>query len=423
LNQAETALIADTFRARGYTIVPFGSPAEVTIINTCSVTARADAHCRNAIRRARKSSPQAIVAAVRCYAQSDTEAVRSVLGVDYVIGTDRKLTVAELIESGGKPPSPEIVVARRHTDDIVDFAAVGYYPDATRANIKIQDGCDFCCSFCILPRVRGRARSRRMADIVAEARELVRRGHREIVLAGVSIGSYVGDGFRLADVARNIETIEGVKRVRLSSIEPTTIEDDLLEWMATSPKACRHLHIPAQSGDDAVLKAMRRACTVEDFTRLIDRIMTRMPDLGLGTDIIAGFPGEGEQEFQNTVRFVEQIPFSYVHVFSYSDRPKTAAARLPVKNSRETVKQRSDTLHELARAKKRAFAERCLGRRVEILAECRDDNGFWSGLTSQYVRVRVPADGISRNQLLFVVPETYRDGVLMGRPDIFSNPS
>ena len=414
LNQAETALIADTFRSQGYTIVPFGAPAEVTVINTCSVTARADANCRNAIRRARKASPNAVIAAVGCYAQADTDAVGSVLGVDYVIGTDRKLKVAELIEMGRRPAAPRIIVDRKHTAETVDFKAVGYYPDSTRANIKVQDGCDFGCAFCILPRVRGKARSRRMSDIISEAERLVERGHKEIVLAGVSIGSYALDDFRLFDVARNIERIDGVRRVRLSSIEPTTVDDNLLRWIADSEKACRHLHLPAQSGDDTILKRMRRVYSVDAYRRLIDRALASIPDLGLGTDLIVGFPGESEREFENTVRFIEQIPFSYLHVFSYSDRPRTIAARLTDKHSPQTIKHRSDLLHQLGAQKKRAFAERFIGRPVEILVERRDENGIWSGFTSQYVKVFFPSEKELNNQLVSVIPGQWSNKELLG---------
>jgi threonylcarbamoyladenosine tRNA methylthiotransferase MtaB len=414
LNQAETALIADTFRSRGYTVVPWGAAAEVSVINTCSVTARADAHCRNAIRRARKASPHGVIAAVGCYAQSDTAAVRAVLGVDYVVGTDRKLKVAEIVDGDERHDGPEVVVQRRHSDEIVHFDAVGYYPDSTRANIKVQDGCDFNCAFCILPRVRGRGRSRPMNDIIIEARALVERGHREIVLAGVSIGSYEFEQYRLVDVARGIAEIDGVSRVRLSSIEPTTIDDDLLRWMAESEKACRHLHIPLQSGNDSVLHSMRRAHDVDYFRRLVGRATSLMPGMGLGTDIIVGFPGEGEAEFQTTVRLVEEFPFTYLHVFSYSDRPKTVAARLPDKNNPETIKARSEFLHHLGDRKKRAFAEKHIGKTVEVLVERRDENGLWNGFTGEYLKVYIESERELENTHVLVIPAGHTDGILIG---------
>jgi len=414
LNQAETALIADSFRARGYAIVPFGEPAEVSIINTCSVTARADAHCRNAIRRARKASPDGVVAAVGCYTQSETDAVKAVIGVDYIIGTDRKLHIADIIGDGTRPPETEILIEYKHTNAPLQFQAVGYYPESTRANIKIQDGCNFNCAFCVLPRVRGRSRSRRISDIITEVRQLAERGHKEIVLAGVSIGSYAFDGSTIVDVAEQIAGIDAVRRVRISSIEPSTVTDDLLHWMAESEKACRHLHIPVQSGDDKVLAAMRREYTLDDFKRLVDQAMTLMPDIGLGTDIMVGFPGEGEAEFQNTVRLVEELPFSYLHVFSYSDRPKTTGMRLPQKNDPETIKDRSDFMHKLGEKKRRAFAEKHIGKPVEVLVERRDENGLWNGFTSQYMKVYFASDIELQNEMVSVVPDDYIGDELFG---------
>jgi len=378
------------------------------------VTGRADAHCRNAIRRARKASPGGVVAAVGCYAQSDTDAVAAVIGIDYIIGTDRKLKTVDIIEGDERPSTPELSIQRKHTDEPLEYDAVGYYPDSTRANIKVQDGCDFTCAFCILPRVRGRARSRRMTDIVGEAQQLAERGHREIVLAGVSIGSYADEGLKLADVGRRIEEIDGIARVRLSSIEPSTIDDDLLRWLSESEKACHHLHIPVQSGDDGILRAMRRVFTVDEFKRLVDRAFELMPDLGLGTDIIVGFPGEGEQEFQNSVKLVEELPFSYLHVFSYSDRPKTHAIKMPEKINPEIIKARSEYLHRLGEEKIRIYAERQIDCQVEVLVERRDENGLWNGFTNQYTKVYFSDERDWQNQCVSVTPRHIRDDILIG---------
>ncbi len=409
LNQAETALIADSFRARGYEVVPFGEEASVSVINTCSVTARADANCRNAIRRARKASPAGVVAAVGCYAQSDTEVVRGVLGVDYVVGTDQKLKIADIVGDDGRPGDVEVITQRNHTFEPLDFKSVGYYPESTRANIKIQDGCDFTCAFCILPRVRGKARSRRMGDILIEAKELAARGHQEIVLAGVSIGLYAFEEFTIADIAKNLEKIKEITRIRVSSIEPSTVGDDLLDWMAHSEKACRHLHIPLQSGDDSILQSMHRVGTLDDYRRLIDQATALMPDVGIGTDIIVGFPGEGEKEFENTCRVVEELPFSYLHVFSYSDRPKTHGMKLPSKNSPETIKRRSEIMHDIGDRKKREFAEKHIGKDVEVLVERRDENGLWNGFTGEYLKVFFEDDRDMHNRMK-TVTVTAADG-------------
>jgi len=440
LNQAETALIAETFRQQGYEIAEHGSPVDVAVINTCSVTEHADQRCRQEIRKVRRQSPEAVVCAVGCYAQADTDAVAGILGVDFVVGTDRKYALAEIISErcvgpipestcddcavggrtrGLKPlartsgasrdvlsplhqQQPEVHVSQRPDTGDFDYPMAGYYPHSTRANIKIQDGCDFCCAFCLLPRVRGAARSRRIADVVAEGHELARRGHKELVITGVNIGTYRHEGKTVADLARALSEIPGVERIRVSSIEPSTVGDDLLDWMASSPKACRHLHLPLQSGDDSVLVRMKRVYTTTEYARFIERAKTIMPDIGLGTDIIVGFPGETDREYERTLRFVEDLPLSYLHVFSYSERPKTAAAYYDAKNDPGRIKDRSGQMHEVAARKKRAFFEEHIGRRVEVLFETVDEDGWRKGFTGSYLRVGIEPRAAGENQLAIV---------------------
>jgi len=449
LNQAETALIAETFRQQGYEIAEHGSLVDVAVINTCSVTEHADQRCRQEIRKVRRQSPEAVVCAVGCYAQADTDAVAGILGVDFVVGTDRKYALVELISenagqllpahvathsrsgkeqilrfaqddrmgvsgAGNMSPlernaqtpdhrgGPIIHVSSRPDTGDFDYPMAGYYPHSTRANIKIQDGCDFCCAFCLLPRVRGAARSRRMADVVAEGHELARRGHKELVITGVNIGTYRHDGKTVTDLAWALSEIPGVERIRVSSIEPSTVGDDLLDWMASSPKACRHLHLPLQSGDDSVLARMKRVYTTTEYARFIERAKTMMPDIGLGTDIIVGFPGETDREYERTLRFVEDLPLSYLHVFSYSERPKTAAAYYDAKNGPGRIKDRSGQMHEVAARKKRAFFEEHIGRRVEVLFETVDQDGWRKGFTGSYLRVGIEPQAAGENQLAVV---------------------
>ncbi len=427
LNQAETALIAETFRERGYEIAEHGSPVDVAVINTCSVTEHADQRCRQEIRKVRRRSPSAVVCAVGCYAQADTATVSGILGVDYVVGTDGKYALAQIISESPRPSdasglkplvrnqglrrpqqenteagermAPAVLVSQRPDTGEFDYPMAGYYPHSTRANIKIQDGCDSCCAFCLLPRVRGAARSRSMEQIVAEGHELVRRGHKELVITGVNIGTYNCDGKSVADVLQSISEIPGVQRVRISSIEPSTIGDELLDWLASSPKACRHLHLPLQSGDDAVLSRMKRVYTASEYARFIERAKTMMPDLGLGTDIIVGFPGETDREFDQTLRFVEQLPLSYLHVFSYSERPKTAAAFYDDKNDPARIKERSERMHEVATRKKQAFFDDHIGRKVEVLFETVDADGWRKGFTGSYLRVGIEPETVGENRL------------------------
>lgn len=399
LNNAETALIAERFRVAGYDIVEHGRPVDVAVINTCSVTERADARCRNEIRKIRRRSPDAVVCAVGCYSQADTNTVAAITGVDLVVGTDRKYELVDLVHHHVANGGTAVHISVRPDASLIEYPAAGYYPHQTRANIKIQDGCDFCCAFCLLPRIRGAAYSRPLADVVAEGRELARRGHKEIVISGVNIGTYRDGDATIATVARELAGIPGVARVRVSSIEPTTVGDDLLEWMATDPKACRHLHLPLQAGDDKVLGRMKRVYTVCEYARFVERAKTLMPDLGLGTDIIAGHPGEGEAEFDGSVRLIEELPFSYLHVFSYSDRPRTAAVYADEKNPPQVVRERSDILHKLAQHKKQTFFAEHVGRTVDVLFETVDSDGWRKGFTGSYLRVGVPPELVGENEL------------------------
>lgn len=389
LNQAETALMAEKFRAKGYVLADHGTAVEVAVIHTCTVTDRADARCRHEIRKIRRRSPDALVCAVGCLSQSDPDQVAAVRGVDLVVGNEGKYDLADLLETHVRGGDPAIHVSRRPDGSTPDYPEAGYHIHTTRANIKVQDGCNFACSYCPLPRIRGRPRSRPLDDVLIEGRELVRRGHRELVVTGVNLGTYRHEAFRLSHLARALSEIPGVARVRISSIEPTTIEDELLEWMAASSGACRHLHVPLQSGDDGVLERMGRLYTTAEFTAFVEKAMDRVPGLGLGTDVIVGFPGETEAEYRNTRRLVSSLPFTYLHVFSYSDRRKTASAGYAGKVDRETVKARSTDLRALALEKKQAFFRSHLDREVEVLMESVDEDGLRKGLTSTYLRVGV----------------------------------
>jgi len=397
LNQAETALIAEKFREKNFTPVDHGEPAEVAVIHTCTVTERADARCRHEIRKIRRQSPEAVVCVVGCLAQSDPDQVASIPGIDLVVGNEQKYDLAHLVESHIRSGDTAIHVTARPDGLKSEYPTAGFYLRSTRANIKVQEGCSFSCAFCLLPRVRGPGQSRRMEDILAEGHELVRRGHRELVVTGVNIGTYRSGMFRLSHVARTLSGIPGVARVRISSIEPTTIEDDLLAWMADSPGACRHLHIPLQSGDDDVLTRMRRFYNTKEFTAFIEKAIALMPDMGLGTDVIVGFPGETEEAFLATKRLVSSLPFTYLHIFSYSDRLKTAAPGFPDKVDRETIKARSAEMRALAAEKKQAFFRSHIGCEVDVLMETVDEDGFRKGFTSSYLRVGVDSASCAEN--------------------------
>jgi threonylcarbamoyladenosine tRNA methylthiotransferase MtaB len=417
LNQAETALLADRLRRDGYEIVAYGRPTDLLVLNTCAVTAEAERACRYAIRHTLRHSPQAFVAVTGCYAQTGVEALRRMPGIDLIIGNQHKLSLPDHLPPPWalkKRPAPALLHTRTLGRDDFTVVGTGDY-EARRAHLKIQDGCDFMCTFCLIPFARGRERSRQMDDAIREAEALVARGHREVVLTGVNIGRYAQGGRSLLDLIRRLERIEGLARIRISSIEPTTVPDELLEHMATSSKLCQHLHLPLQSGDDEILRAMNRRYTVRQYVAFVERAVRLMPDLGLGTDIMVGFPGEGESQFANTLAVVTDLPFAYLHIFPYSKRPGTAAARLPGTVPPTTVRSRSAALAAVSRAKRLAFYERHIGRTVEVLFESQDESGRWTGLTSNYVRVGVTSKRDLARHLEPVLIHGAMDGLAVGR--------
>jgi threonylcarbamoyladenosine tRNA methylthiotransferase MtaB len=417
LNQAETALLADRLKQDGYRIVDYGQPTDLLVLNTCSVTGEAERICRYEIRRTLRHSPQAFVAVTGCYAQTGVESLRRMPGIDLILGNQYKMSLPAHLPAPAalkKRPAPSLLHTR--TLDKNDFVLDGIGDcESKRANLKIQDGCNFMCSFCLIPFARGRERSREWDDAIREAEELVGRGHRELVLTGVNIGRYDAEGRSLLDLIRRLERIDGLDRIRISSIEPTTVPDELLEHMAASTKLCRHLHLPLQSGDDDILRAMNRRYTVRDYATFVDKAVRLMPDLGLGTDVLVGFPGEGDRRFANTLAAAADLPFSYLHVFTYSQRPGTAAARMEDAVPPAVIKERSRMLAELSRAKRMAFYQRHVGRTVDVLFETQDDAGRWTGFTSNYMRAGVAAGGDLANRLLPVMIEGTMDGLAMGR--------
>src|SRR5262245_19688561 len=279
----------------------------------------------------------------------------------------------------------------------------------------MQDGCNVMCSFCLIPFARGRERSRVLGDITREAETVVAAGHREVVLTGVNIGQYWQDGQSLLGVIRELERIEGLERIRISSIEPTTITDDLLEWMGCSSKLCPYLHVPLQSGNDRILSAMNRPYRVSDFEQLMERAMQLVPDLGLGTDVMVGFPGETEREFQHTIHLVEKLPFSYCHVFTYSPSAGTSSLKLPGRVPLDAARDRAKRLSEVSRTKRMAFAERYIGATVMVLFESGEIDGFKLGTTKNFLRVGVSSDLGLSNQTKSVLVSGATDRWAVGR--------
>jgi threonylcarbamoyladenosine tRNA methylthiotransferase MtaB len=400
LNQAETATISATFAARGYSIVEYGDETDVCVINTCSVTEGAEAKCRQAVRAVLRHSPQAYVVVTGCYAQVGVETLRHIAGVDLIVGTEHKMRLVDLIDLPQKSSQPQVVHSQKISRGDFTVEGVGYYPDHTRAHVKIQDGCNFACAFCIIPFTRGGARSRTLDDIVREAHGLVERGHRELVLTGVNIGTYSSAGHDLLSVLQALERVDGLERLRISSIEPTTVPEAVVEWMATSSKLCPYLHVPVQSGDNQVLQRMKRHYTRAEFVAFVERVVTRVPDVCLGTDVMVGFPGEDERAFTNTRTLLADLPLAYGHVFSYSERPHTYAQRYTDTVPPPVIQERSRILRDLSGRKKAAFYRQYLGRTMRVLFERREDSGLYTGFSDNYIKVGVAIEGEVANQLL-----------------------
>ena len=413
LNQAETALLSDQLQRRGYKVVEFGQPCDLAVLNTCAVTEKAEADCRYLVRSLRRVSPDAFVAVTGCYAQTSAEALQKMEGIDLIIGTQHKMDLPTYLTSLERRPVAEILHTRTITREDFTLDGIGAYEE-TRANLKVQDGCNFMCSFCIIPFSRGHERSRQRDDLLREAEGLVARGHREIVLTGVNVGRYNNAGLSLVDVVRSLEQIPDLARIRISSIEPTTISDELLERMAGPSKLCPYLHVPLQSGDDAILQAMNRRYTAREYAAFIEHAVRRVPDLGLGTDVMVGFPGETDQSFARTRALLADLPLGYFHVFSYSPRPGTASLKLPHTVPSASIKSRSRALCSLSRAKRLNFYHRHVGQTVSVLFESRNQQGLFTGLTPNYMRVGIPTKENLTNQIRPVQLHGTMDGLALG---------
>ncbi len=409
-------MLGDSLTRQGYRLVEYGEKTDLLVLNTCSVTENAEKDCRYAVRKTLRHSPHAFVAVTGCYAQTGAAQLQTVPGIDLIVGTQFKMNLPDYLPAPTqlrKQPEPELRHSR--TIDREDFVLPGTaYSDSTRALLKIQDGCDFMCSFCLIPFARGRERSRVADDVLREARELAIHGYRELVLTGVNIGQYSYQGMELVDLLQALEAIPEVVRIRISSIEPTTIPERLLQHMAASTKVCHYLHFPLQSGDDGILHAMNRRYDVREYEALVGQALALMPDLGLGTDLMVGFPGEDEQAFANTMRMAGRLPFSYFHVFSYSSRPGTPAARFEPQTPPAVIRQRSKTLAELSRTKALAFYQQQIGRTVSVLFEQGERDGFRTGTTANFTRVAVPADAVAAGSIHPVTITGIMDGLAYG---------
>jgi threonylcarbamoyladenosine tRNA methylthiotransferase MtaB len=417
VNQCESAGIAEAIAVRGITLVPFEAEADCYIVNTCTVTARTDDQSRRLIRRAIRRNPAAVVLVTGCYAQRAPEEVARIPGVRIVAGNGEKSRLTEFLDKLAVGKGPQV-----HVGDILSetkFSSLGptAIPGHTRAFLKIQDGCNALCSYCIVPRVRGGSRSLQPAEIQEGVDSLARRGFREVVLSGIHLGAYGRDLVPATDltaVVRRIVEERPIGRIRLSSIEPREITAELLSLMGSSGIICRHLHIPLQSGDDGILTAMNRDYDAAFFRDLIRKILATIPGIAIGIDVMVGFPGETEAAVANTLQLVEELPFAYFHVFPFSRRPGTPAAVMPDQVPEADKKQRVERLRTIGAEKRRTFAEAFIGAPLAVLIEGKKDKptGFFTGFSDNYIPV-VCRGAADANRIVSALPGSFRNGRLI----------
>jgi len=387
LNFSETSTIGNQFKNSGFEIVEFHENADVYVFNSCSVTENAEKECRQLVRRALRQNPNAFVIVTGCYAQLRPEEIARMEGVDVVLGSKEKLNIFSLIENFDKKSLACVFVSPTH--DLNEFGKA-HSTDAdnrTRAYFKIQDGCDYKCSFCTIPLARGKSRSMHPAELISEFKYLVNSGYKEIILTGVNVGDY-GNSFNtnLYEVLLKMVDVPGDFRIRISSIEPNLLTDEIIDLTFQNEKMCKHFHIPLQSGSQNILKLMQRRYKVTDYEKLINKVNERIPDVGIGVDVIVGFPGETEQDFLDTHSFLRNLPISYIHVFTYSERPHTKAIDFEGQVDISERKRRNNILRILSEKKKNAFYQSMVDKEIRVLFESENENNSIKGFSSNYIR-------------------------------------
>jgi len=416
LNYAETATVGRTFTDAGFVEVDFDEEADLVLINTCTVTENADREARKIVRRALRRSPNAFVIVTGCFAQLRPERIASIDGVDLILGTGEKFSALELAGTLRKRNTARICVGELGEDAEFGAAFAADSHDRTRAFLKVQDGCDYNCSFCTIPKARGAGRSQDIGTTVKQAAAILERGFREIVLSGVNVGEYgAGGGGSLTELVKALINLPGDFWIRISSIEPNLLNDELIGIAAESGKICQHFHVPLQSGSDAVLRRMRRRYTARQFRERVETLVSRIPCCGVGIDVITGFPGETAECFDETREFLEELPFSYLHVFTYSERPHTHALTLDGKVRPEEGARRGSVLRLLSESKRLDFNRSQLGSSRRTLMEKGGKSGRTEGFTDNYIRISVPYDAELANRILTVRLESIDGSNVLGR--------
>jgi threonylcarbamoyladenosine tRNA methylthiotransferase MtaB len=414
LNFSETSTIARLFENAGFAKVDFEETPDILVINTCSVTENADKKCQQLVRRALKINPEVYVAIIGCYAQLKPSEIAQIPGVSLVLGANEKFNIIEHLEEKNDLNAGATVKFEhiKQTNSFVPSHSMG---DRTRSFLKVQDGCDYFCTFCTIPLARGKSRNASISETLVEAQKIADSSIREVVLTGVNIGDFGQEGEEnFFQLVKALDQLKGIDRFRISSIEPNLLSDEIIDFTLTqSHHFVPHFHIPLQSGSNRLLKAMRRKYLRELYAERVAKIKSLRPDCCIGVDVIVGFPGETDEEFMETIHFLKDIDVSYLHVFTYSERANTTAVKLGDAVPNEVRKQRSKQLHILSEKKKRAFYEQQIGSIRTVLFEAEEDEGIMYGFTENYVKVKVPFDQTLVNSMQAVkLLEIDRDGVM-----------
>ena len=418
-NQFESAAMSEQLSNAGYRQVNFEQGAELVIVNTCTVTAATDSQSRNLIRRARRMNSQARVVVTGCYAQVDPESLAELPGVALVIGNEEKKDFLERL-TALKVDHAQIAVTDIRQIERAESLPLNSFEQRSRAFVQIQNGCDAFCSYCIIPYARGRSRSVPVDDVVQQVVHLAHSGYPEVVLTGIHIGNYGQDFQPQLDLLHLLQQIDQSSfdgRLRLGSIEPTELPDSLLAYIAAAEWICPHYHIPLQAGEDTILKRMNRHYSTKYFQQLLEGIHKLQPNAAIGLDIITGFPGETDEQFAASCDFLEQLPFSHLHVFPFSKRPGTPAAEMKDQVPGNLVKERAAKLREIGERKLAEFANGFVGKKLQIIVEGGDHDGEKRGLSQYYLPVHFTADSVKQGDLLEVKVSTAEGGILYGNID------
>jgi len=401
LNQAETAALNHAAKEHGYTPVDFEEPADVMVVNSCTLTNRADRKTRQALYQARRLSPDGIVVLAGCFPQVNPETSPEIKGIDIVLGTRDKFDLFSTIKDFEKDREQQVHISPVNNHERLNSAFVAA-PDRTRAFLKIQEGCNNFCTYCIVPYARGNPVSRDFDNTIEEAQRLAKGGYKEIVLSGIDIGAYVDEGRHLIDVVKALEAIKGLERIRISSIEMNTLTDDLIKHIGTSKKVMPHFHLSLQSGSDTILTTMERKYLTADLTKKVETIHKYIPQASIGTDVIVGFPGENDALFCETVDYIKKTAFSYLHVFRYSARKGTPAATMKGQVPEMGKKARANILDDTDRNLRSSYAKQFIGTRQSVLWE-RHEEGFLYGLTPHYITVKIEGKKDRQNTISEIV--------------------